>query len=57
MALNTYGGPGGTRLTSGEPVATSLQTSLQGLTPLQIATGNFHLDILWRVENSSHESP
>ncbi len=31
-----------TRLTFGEPVATSLQTSLQALTPLRSATGGSH---------------
>ena len=33
------------RLTSGEPVTTSMQTSLQELAPLQLATGNLHPDL------------
>jgi hypothetical protein len=38
---NTCAGRG-IRVTSGDPVATSLQTSLQEWTLLRIATGNFH---------------
>jgi len=37
----------GFRVTFGDPVATSLQTSLQELTPLRNATGISHPDPFW----------
>ena len=44
MIVNYTGSKPGIRPTFGGPVVTSLQTSLQELTPLRNATGISHLD-------------